>query len=1197
MRFASLAERAQNLDGFARTLEPVSEASRYKLEMDITDDVVKMTVDGGAWISLFSVAGPVVTLQEVYDGGGAIGSGLGRSATTLSSGAFVMTNSAANNNSVLELNKTPVGAQTGAVLAVVNTPGALAAAVGATVTMGSLTSSAGYAARLDWRGLAGTAAGNGVLNVIDTGLAGNLTGPLTGIMVDVSSAFHNGQAVQGMSIIGPATTAAAATKQGMLVIQGRHSLMRGISMSVRNKQAGTDGLVYIEWDTTNFEGAVASSILTGETNMVVLNGQANVDALTNNVLFRGAWLLVPATTNVTTRGVFVDSLQRGGSVFEAAVSPGAAAAVNGFLATMGANTTGAGFSASVTNASGVAFQAALAPLATNATVGFDYDRTGAPTGATTYTGNAINIQNTPTGTNNYSESSTGLVTINHAPVAGAGTITDTTTGLSITITPAGASAVTGAAITMSTLATGAGLLITHNRATAAAGTVALRLTGADESVCLEMSDGDTVGVSAASEGRLVYNATTQAWQVSSNTSAYSNLLTVATTSLQLAYNGGAPVVVTVGNPVTIANAAGVTSNLLGLTDLTTAANANYGITYTRAPVPAGAFTGGAISIQNTPGNTAQNETGVLILVNHTSGALSTDTTTGLGITMTPGVASAVKGQTITMGTLTSSAGYAATFSSAGTAGEAVGNGIVNVTKTGVTTAQSVGLEIDMTGISAGGLAYPAIGQRILIPATITAVEAPLQAAFVIDSQATLARVIDCAVANTSAATGLWVLRYRAATTFAAAVTGVSIDLDPTTSAGNQAVSGLKIVLDGGGVAGTDPSSASYCANFDYRSVNGTAAGNGIVNIGVGEARTLAGQLVGLECDLTTNVTAGTQTVIGMRTLIPGVAGSNASIGWSYSRSGAPVIESTYTGNGILISNTPTGTSNCTENGVLLSITHTPTAGAGTITDTTTGLAVAMTPAYAASDVRGVLVTMGAFTGVNGYAATFDWRGTAGTAAANGILNVEIGANTTLAGPLTGIECDMKSNLVPGTQTVTGMRTLISSGAGSNASIGFSYIRAGAATATGVYSGSAIDIQNTPTGPTGGLTLTETSILLKILHQPVLGAGAIADATVGQYIDMIPAASGSPVIQGLVVRLGANSTSSSAIVSTANNTAIQIPHFRMTDVSSGAGIQVYVGSGVPAHTSGVNNGDMYWNVTGGALTSIYKRIAGVWTAIA
>ena len=131
---------------------------------------------------------------------------------------------------------------------------------------------------------------------------------------------------------------------------------------------------------------------------------------------------------------------------------------------------------------------------------------------------------------------------------------------------------------------------------------------------------------------------------------------------------------------------------------------------------------------------------------------------------------------------------------------------------------------------------------------------------------------------------------------------------------------------------------------------------------------------------------------------------------------------------------------------LLYIQHTPTIIAGAISDATIGIHLVMTPP-SSNPVRGQIVTMGAFTSSAGYAATFDWRGTAGTAAGNGVVDIIVGASTVITGPLTfndfraaaasltatagggnpitGIRIDLQTNVVPNNNAVNGVKILTS----------------------------------------------------------------------------------------------------------------------------------------------------------------------------
>lgn len=100
--------------------------------------------------------------------------------------------------------------------------------------------------------------------------------------------------------------------------------------------------------------------------------------------------------------------------------------------------------------------------------------------------------------------------------------------------------------------------------------------------------------------------------------------------------------------------------------------------------------------------------------------------------------------------------------------------------------------------------------------------------------------------------------------------------------------------------------------------------------------------------------------------------------------------------------------------------------------------------------------------------------------------------------------------------------------------------------------------------------------------------------VGCLLNMTPSAS-TPMV-GYSVVFGANSSAAGAAHESSNLSVNQIPFIR-AGAPGATGTQFYVGSGIPAHTSGVNNGDFYFRTNGAAGTMIYARIAGVWTAIA
>ena len=526
------------------------------------------------------------------------------------------------------------------------------------------------------------------------------------------------------------------------------------------------------------------------------------------------------------------------------------------------------------------------------------------------------------------------------------------------------------------------------------------------------------------------------------------------------------------------------------------------------------------------------------------GATFTDTSTGISVAMSPGAGGAphaVAGILVAMGGNTSNAGYAATFSSAGVAGEATGNGVVNITKTGVLTGQTVGLEIDLTGTTTGGFAH--IGQRILIPAT-TAAAANLEGAFVISSDATLARVIDVDVANTGGT--LAQIRWGAATTLAATTRMLTLDGTTNVTGGSQVFQGVFL---GTPAAITN---ASYAATFDWRGTAGTAAGNAIVNVEIGAATVFTAQIVGLEVDLATNHTlTNNVATIGMRILVPATTAAasagEAALAIISDATVARVIDvdtanisgrvmNVNWGGATTLTNGATtymaffdGQTNVTPgsaNVVGLAVTIPAASGTSTeaigIDSTQTagnGIRLTMTPGSSAA-VQGVTVLMGASTSNAGYSERHDWRGSAGTASGNGILNIDIGASTTFTGVLTGIECDLSTNVGATTAVaLTNYTAKLPVNMGSNASAGFSYTRTGTWTTNAAeYTGSAILISNTPTEGAGGVTTVEAGVLISVSHVPVAGAGAITDSTTGFSATITPAASGA--VRGSVITMGA-----------------------------------------------------------------------------
>ena len=184
------------------------------------------------------------------------------------------------------------------------------------------------------------------------------------------------------------------------------------------------------------------------------------------------------------------------------------------------------------------------------------------------------------------------------------------------------------------------------------------------------------------------------------------------------------------------------------------------------------------------------------------------------------------------------------------------------------TGSLIGANINLaTNITPGSNAIT--GLYLTIDNT-TRADTAAEGAIVIASIATLERMIDCAVANTGQATGLWTLRWGTAATLAASTTMLLLDGNTNVTGGSQIFQGIILKTPAA------ITSASFGARFDWRGTAGTAVNNGIINIEVGAATTLTEQLVGIETDLTTNVTSGANAVMGHRILIDNTTRANTA---------------------------------------------------------------------------------------------------------------------------------------------------------------------------------------------------------------------------------------------------------------------------------------------------------------------------------
>lgn len=694
----------------------------------------------------------------------------------------------------------------------------------------------------------------------------------------------------------------------------------------------------------------------------------------------------------------------------------------------------------------------------------------------------------------------------------------------VTKNPAGAQSGKGFAVTMGTTTTDGGLVVTHNGATAGAGAVAIRIAGAATAAILEMSNGGPDAAakrSAANEGRIVYDSATQTFMSSKNAGAFESFITTATLTLQGAYNGGAGVVVTAANPATIANAAGVTSNLLGLTDATTAVNANYGITYARAPVPAGAFTGGAISISSTPGNAVQNESGVLLKIVQSSGALATDTTTLASFASTPGATGAVKGVIVTMGANTSTAGYAATFTSNGTAGTGTTtNAIANINGTAVLTAgaELTGLSINLTGFTNN---QKLCGTLVVTSASTIADSATTVAAGTINvlgtgvqqiySQMTVSRVVDWMVANTQGT--IATIRYPAAVVLTAtALKGLVIDLSTnvTAATNDPAINGLEIQIPATDAANAAGQAAIYVNSLATaaRALDIAAANtSGTVAVILSNAN-LAGATTLLS--LSATGTPGAQAVIGAKFTIPATTRADTAL------EGAIVISSTATKMRMIdcaIRNTDQ------PNGIWVM----RFGGATTVLASLVGLLIDFDTNATLNNqnVYAATYNIGAGAGSSSGVVQILYKGTAGTT--NGIIRVY--GLPALTGAVIGTYMDLSGGT--GAQSLTGFRTDLAATTRADTALEGAIVISSTATRMRM-----IDCAVANTGAATGLWVLR------------YGTGTTLSAAVtGQLIDLVTNVThGGQVIVGLQVTVPTGAAAGSASYTVGTGQGSAIPHF-------------------------------------------------------
>lgn len=520
-----------------------------------------------------------------------------------------------------------------------------------------------------------------ILQIATTNAPASVLGAITAISVDMSSLGTSATPatvnLPAVSIVGAFSSVAKTTGLGLVQILSSYRNATAVSIGLRNKQALTGSAVRIGWDATNYEGTGTGNVLTGQTHVVTIDAATNVNATAQEVI--PLRILMPATSNGNSGAIYPSTLQTSGVLYGGDFS--AATTLTGSFAIMSVNVSGIvsptaqivggiqivlpgstsassfGYSVSTSQTAGYLFRGELGVVTlTDGLTGILLDMDDAVGGAHDVLGADIYMPNTSSGNS-----------------AGVRVVSLQTAGYGVYVDMQGPGGFNAAYFQQGVVATSQCVVISHGGATPGAASIALRLTGAEESCGLELSQGDAVAVSNTDEGRIRYNQATQTFQASMSGAAFVDFATgTSVVSLQAAYTGGATIALTATNPIAISMAAGVSSNAITVTGSTTASNSNIGFLWTRNAVPAAAstWTGKAISIQNTPTETnsfTDASTG-LITINHApvNGAgTMTDTTVGLSVTMTPNVASTGAAVSISMSNANAQ-GSAITIASSGT---------------------------------------------------------------------------------------------------------------------------------------------------------------------------------------------------------------------------------------------------------------------------------------------------------------------------------------------------------------------------------------------------------------------------------------------------------------------------------------------------------------------------------------------------
>jgi len=481
---------------------------------------------------------------------------------------------------------------------------------------------------------------------------------------------------------------------------------------------------------------------------------------------------------------------------------------------------------------------------------------------------------------------------------------------------------------------------------------------------------------------------------------------------------------------------------------------------------------------------------------------------------------------------------------------------VSTTPTGALTD----LLLDMTtNWAAGNVAQ--IGLDVRIPAHTTAAAAG-QAAIAVNSDATVARVVDIDVANVSGT--LAFIRYGAATSLTGALTCLNIDASTNITPGSQVITALSISVGASTEAtATGISLTSTQSNVSSYGITMTMSGTGSAS-GGGISVTLSNASSASIGILSTN--AGSTGAECFRASIT-TTGTNDINGFFSTRTVVPASGALYSGRTIYVENAPNGTGGgFTEQGYLCYLEHLPTGSSGGAgLDTTVGLRIDRTPVSSTScgGGGGEWIVLGGFSSADTFGLRADHRGVLGTAVGNGVIEVKIGAATIHTGQLVGIECNIATNAtLTNNVAYIGQRILIPATTAASAALQGALVISSDATAARAID---VDIANT----------SGTPIICRY------GAATTPNAVVMMTLDM----------------------STNVTTNTNANIALDLTMLaadRMTSAPLRAnGMRVFVNAGIPIDANGTD-GDLYVDTAGDKdafRPTLYQRQSAVWVGVA